>query len=131
MTHSYSLALTDSISKIRFEIGDTSPEAGQGVKPDGNYLHDEELQYILTKEGTFGRALAGVCEVLARMWTKVASASVGPLSEQQGEIAAKWASRAKELRATYGYDTDDTVSGFTAGVINLGFAEVSSGDEYA
>lgn len=133
MGFTYHLALTDTISQLRLEIGDTSPESGQGVKPDGNYYHDEELTYFLTKEGSLGCAAAAVCEALARAWTKIASASVGPLSEQQGEIAAKFSAQARTLRDQYGYgDTAMTTSaGLTAGVINHGFAEIDSTDEYA
>jgi len=134
MSFTYALALTDDISKLRLEIGDTSPEAGAGVKPDGNYYHDEELTYFLTKEGgSLGCAAAALCEALSIAWTKVASASVGPLSEQQGETAAKYAARGATLREQFGWGNAEVIGTETlqVGVLNLGFMATDSGDEYA
>ena len=135
MSFTYSLDFADDISKLRLEIGDTSPETGMGVKPGGAYYHDQELTYFLTKEGSVGCAAAAVCEALAVSWNKVASASVGPLSEQQGEIAAKYAKSAAALRDQFGYGNTAATSAsstLTTGVINLGFmADDSTSDEYA
>lgn len=133
MSFSYSLDLTDSISQLRLEIGDTSPENGAGVKPNGAYLHDEELNYFINKEGSVGCAAAAVCEALSRLWSSVASTSVGPLSEQQGENAAKWDARAKALRDQFGYGDTAAATGKTlaTGVIRLGFMASDSTDEYA
>ena len=135
MSFTYSLDLTDSISQLRLEIGDTSPEKGMGVKPGGDYYHDGELSYFLTKEGnSVGCAAAAVCEALAVAWSKVASTSVGPLSEQQDTIAAKYAAQGRALRDQYGYGNAAALgsTGLQVGVLNLGFmSDDSSGDEYA
>lgn len=100
MAFTYDLA-TD-IGKLRLEIGDTSSIAAHGVKPDGSYITDEELQILLTREGTVGRAAAATCEVLARMYARYVNITVGPRSEQLSQAGAAYAAQAKELRAQYG-----------------------------
>jgi hypothetical protein len=43
MTYTYSPALSDDVSLVRFHIGDKSDE--------GHYLEDEEIQYFVTDSG--------------------------------------------------------------------------------
>jgi hypothetical protein len=98
----FSYDLTTDIGKVRLEIGDTSDVSGKGVKPDGTYLRDDEIQILLTREGTVGRASAAACEVLARMYARFVNITVGPRSEQLSQASAAYAAQAKELRAQYG-----------------------------
>lgn len=101
MTWTYDLS-TD-IGQIRLELGDEKEE--NGVKPDGSNFSDEELTYILTKEGSVGCALAGACEILATQWAKVADSSAGPLSESLSKVQTSYEARAKALRRQYGGGT--------------------------
>ncbi len=94
--------LSTDIGKLRLEIGDTSMFEGKGVKPDGSFITDEELQILLTREGAVGRAAAAACEVLARMYARFVNVTVGPRSEQLSQAGAAYAAQAKELRAQYG-----------------------------
>lgn len=110
MAFSYNLAsgdpLTVEISKVRFELGDTV--AGSGPRANRTNFTDEELTMVLDAQGALGAAnrpmqtVAALCETLSREWTKVASISVGPRSQQFGSVAAEWAKRAASLTLLYG-----------------------------
>lgn len=124
MSYSYSLTLNDDVSRLRLELGDTSPEPKRGVKSNGAYFEDEELTYFMAQEGSLMRALAAACETLARDWSRAASFSVGPHSEQVDSIAAKWDARAMVLRGQYGYGSAEvTGNTITLGTINLSISE--------
>lgn len=99
MSFTYDLSEDDenllNISRVRLELGDTIENAG--VRPDGSNLQDEEILFWLDEEtndipATVGRA----CAALAKVWTNVASLTVGPRREELGQIAKGWADRAKE-----------------------------------
>lgn len=100
MTFTYNLASADAeilrISKVRLELGDTV--ANTGVRPDGTNLQDEEIKVWLGEESNdIQAAAARAARALASMWTTVANITVGPRSEQLGQIADGWAKRADEL----------------------------------
>lgn len=92
--------LDDDIGQLRLELGDDV--SGSGVKPDGSNFTDAQLQAFLDREGSVMRALAAACENLARRWSLVANITVGPRSEQLGQIAGQWSKRGEELRDQYG-----------------------------
>jgi hypothetical protein len=98
MTFSY--VLTADIGKVRFELGDTS--SGSGVRSDGTNLSDEELQMLIDREGTVSLAVAAACEMLSRDWARAASVTVGPRSEQLGQVSGVWAKRALDIRGQTG-----------------------------
>ncbi len=98
MSFTYDLA-TD-IGKVRFEIGDTS--AASGVKPDGSAITDEELQVLLTREGSPGRATAAACEALARMYARFVDIAVGPRRESLSQASKAYLEQAQELRRQFG-----------------------------
>lgn len=98
MTFSYSLA--NDIGMVRFELGDTT--SGSGVRADGSNLSDEEIQLLLTREGSVFGAAAGACEMLARDWAKVSNISIGSRSEGLSKVSAEWSARAVELRNSIG-----------------------------
>lgn len=109
MSFNYDLASTDAaivrISKVRLQIDDTV--AGKGVRPDGSNFTDEELTVFLTREGNDEmRAAAAACEALSVHWSRIASITVGPRSEQAGKVASEYRASAEELRRQYGYGTD-------------------------
>lgn len=121
MTFTYSL--TTDTGKVRLEIGDVT--SGAGVRPDGSNLQDEEIAVWLAREDTVMQAVAAACEALSRQWAAVANTASGPLREDAGEVAGKWAQRAKELRSAYGFG-DSALSG---GVIAGGFLRESVDDD--
>ena len=94
--------LSTDIGKLRLEIGDANPDEGKGVKPDGGYITDEELQVLLDRETTVGRAAAATCEVLARMYARFVDLSVGPRRESASQASQAYLTQARELRAQYG-----------------------------
>lgn len=99
----FTYILTTDIGKLRLEIGDTSPTAGQGVKPDGSYITDEELQVLLAREGSsVGRAAAAACEVLARMYARFVDVAVGPRRESLSQASKAYLEQAQELRRQFG-----------------------------
>jgi hypothetical protein len=128
----YDLANVDetvvAVSTVRFELGDT--QLNRGVRANGANLTDEELTVVYDREGEdVMRTVAGLCEMLARDWSRVASTSVGPRSSQYGAIADQWAKRAAQLREQYG----GLPSGHAFSVAPVradGYAGYASGAEY-
>lgn len=98
--------LTVEISMVRFELEDIV--AGRGPRANGSNFSDEELTMVLGTQGALGaanrpmQAVAALCDTLARGWSKVASTSVGPRSQQFAAVADAFAKRAETLRAQYG-----------------------------
>ena len=105
MTFTYDLASADetvaALSQVRLELGDTT--AGQGVRASSANLADEELAVMLEREGgDVMRTVAAACEMLSRDWSRVASTTIGPRSQQFGTIADQYAKRAAALREQFG-----------------------------
>lgn len=104
MAFTYSLS-TDA-GKVRLELGDTvdaTVSPGQGVRPNGANLTDDEIAYLLAQEENHVmKAVARGCEMLARQWAAAVDLSIGPRSERFDTVSAKWAARAEALRTQYG-----------------------------
>lgn len=98
MTFTYTLA-TD-IGKVRLELNDIT--SGKGVRPDASNLSDEEIQVLLTREGSVMRATAAACELLARAWAAAADIVTGAGTELYSRVSDHWAARAKTLREQHG-----------------------------
>jgi hypothetical protein len=92
--------ISTDIGVVRLELGDD--EEGDGVRPNGKNFTDAQIRYAIDEEGELMRAVAKLCEVLARQWARVADISVGSRSESFGDIAEKYKTRAEELRTVYG-----------------------------
>lgn len=98
--------LTTPVGQVRLEIGDDDATEGHGKRPDGTNLSDAAIQLWLTRAATYqatsdGQVLlaaAYACEQLARDWATVSNVTAPNRSESAGDVAAKWAARAKELR---------------------------------
>jgi hypothetical protein len=107
MTFTYDLINTDpvvvDISKVRLEIGDTVE--GDGVLPDRGNLSDEEIALLLAREGGLMRAVAAICELLARHWARVANITVGPRREDLSKVSEQWADLAESIREQFGFTT--------------------------
>lgn len=89
--------LTSDLGRVRFAIGDTVADAG--VKPDGTNFSDEELDALLTSEGSVAGAVAAALEALARMWASMVDITVGPRSERLGQVASQYATAAASARS--------------------------------
>lgn len=114
------------IGEVRMELGDDTQ--GDGVRPDGANLTDAQVQKLLDREGSVMLAVAAACELLARQWTRVATISVGPRSEQLGAVAAQWQARADKLRAQYG---GAGAAGFSIGTRRTdAYSDAVPGSEY-
>lgn len=136
----------DTLTLVRGEIGDvydtTAPaNRGRGVKPYGDNFSDAEITLALTREGAVEpfterevmRAAARLLEQLSRMWSRMAaSQSVGPRSTSYKQ-AEDYATRAKELRALYGFGAVSAPEGAGAEVGALARSDGYSGyaDELA
>lgn len=126
--------LTLEIARVRFELGDTVE--GRGPRASGANFSDEELTFALDGQGVLGLAnrpylaLAALCEMLARDWSKVASLSIGPRSQQFGAVAEQWSKRAAEIRAQYGGGGTAGIAFSVTPVRNDGYSAYASGDEY-
>lgn len=112
MSFTYDLA-TD-VGKLRLEIGDTAED--EEIKPNGENFSDEELEHLLSDEGSVGRTAARSCEILARMYAPLVDLAVGPQRESLSDAYDHWLSEAKRLRIEHGGGTSRAVS---AGVIPL------------
>ncbi len=107
----FTYVLTTDIGKLRFELGDISATAGKGVKPDGTYITDEEIQLLLDREGSVGRATAAACEVLARMYARFVDIAVGPRREALSQASKAYSELAREFRRQYGGGANRAASG--------------------
>lgn len=120
--------LTTEIGQVRMELGDDVP--GQGVKPDGRNLADDEIQTLLDREGSVMRCVAAACELLARHWARVANISIGSRREDLGAVAEQWRKQAGELRAQYGSPSEGVTS-FSIGAKRAdGYSELMNAGEY-
>ena len=98
MSFTYDLA-TD-IGKTRLKVRDTAE--GKGVLPGRANLSDEEIQVLLTDEGSVGRAVAAAFELLAGAWANVSeSIAAGPRNETFKQ-ADQYRAQAKLYRARFG-----------------------------
>lgn len=111
--------LTTSRGAVRLALNDTV--SGTGPRPDGTNFTDAELDYFLTTAGSdVDAAVARACQALALAWANVASITVGPRSEQYGNISAAYAARAAFIGS----------STLTAGYVSLTFAEVADSNDF-
>lgn len=105
---SFTYDLATSTGKVRFEIGDTTE--GRGIRPNAANFTDEEIEYLVSIEGSNGRAAARAAETLARAWaSEPTDWKLGPESEKQN-AAEYWQAEAKRLRGLYGYADGTTAA---------------------
>lgn len=105
--------LTDR-DKLRLNIGDTVENSGP--KPNGGNFSDNEIAFILTDEGSVGRATARCYEILSTIWAHYADTKIDPRDEKLSQISKQYMAWAKEKRAQYGYSTSTISSGFVTRV---------------
>lgn len=113
MTFTYNLNTatgnTNIISRIRLKIGDFSE--GNGPKPDGSNLSDEEIIAAYEEEGSnTNRAAALLLESLSHAWSAVpGTILVNSISIDPSRTAKHLADRAALLRQRYGFAGSTTV----------------------
>lgn len=128
MTFTYTGALTTDLEKVRFYVGDIT--SGSGVRPSGANFTDEELTGLLTIEGSWGRAVAGVLETLANEYAKLVDLTLGPRREAFGQAAARYADLAAKWREDWGNaNTSGKTAGFHAVTRVDGYSQDVSSDE--
>lgn len=108
MTFTYLGTLATDLDKVRFHLGDTT--ADSGVKPADANFTDDELNGLVTLEGSWPRAVAAGFETLAALWAKHATFNAGATSVNLSDIAGQYRQSAAEWRARYG-----SASAFAAG----------------
>lgn len=124
----FTIDLDTDIGEVRNELGDDYE--GSGVLPSARNFTDVQIQAALTAEGSAMRAVARLCEQLARRWSNAADTTLGPHSVKYGDIAEKWEKRGRDLRVRYGSGDENSLGGLDVGVIALGFQEtVEAGAE--
>jgi len=110
MAFTYDDALSTSRDKVRFYLQDTIEDSGP--KPgDGNFS-DDEIDGLITAEGSWQKAVAAGFETLASAWRRYPNFSADGLRLDRSAIANGYAADAKEWRKRYGYAT--TNAGYTA-----------------
>jgi hypothetical protein len=106
MSFTYDRNLTDSTDKVRFYIQDTS--LNSGPKPDSTNFSDEEIDGVVTAEGTWQRAVAAMYEILAASWSAEVDISVGPRHESLSQAAGRYQDMATQWRTRYGIASSGT-----------------------
>lgn len=89
------------LGRLRFAIGDTTSDAGPLPGATTNFT-DAELNDLITTEGTWQKAVAGACEILANRWAIAPTFSADGMSVSRSDIARMWAQQAIEWRKKYG-----------------------------
>lgn len=88
MTWSYSLTFAADKDKVRFIVGD--------VESDDQQLQDEEINWVLTKNGLFFAA-AQCASALAARYARQANRAEGELRASASQIARAYTQLARDL----------------------------------
>lgn len=98
MSFSYSTALTTSRDKVRFFIGDTT--VNSGPKPSGGNFTDQEIDAVVTMEGSWHKAAALLLRTLASLWMNEATTvKIGPYSVTYTDRAKMYEQKAAEVES--------------------------------
>lgn len=125
MALTYNPALSTNRDKVRFHIRDTT--SGSGPLPSGGNFSDQEIDGMITIEGSWQRAVAGLCETLAMEYARLVETWVGPRKETLSDIAKAFEVRAKALRAQHGYPGGGA---YTVGVTRVdGYSDDVTSDD--
>lgn len=107
MTVTYVGDLSTDLDCVRFYLNDTVEDSGP--RPSDANFDDDELNGLLTVEGSWQKAVAAGFERLAAEWRRHPSFSADGLSVSRSDIANGYAEDAKKWRARYG-TTESTVT---------------------
>jgi len=100
MTFTYAGTLATDLEWVRFHIQDVTVSAGP--KPDGANFTDEELNGLITAEGSKGRAVAACFEALSSIWRTRYNFSTEGQRFDRASVADGFATLAAQWRAKYG-----------------------------
>jgi len=92
--------LSTDLDKVRFYIGDT--DAGDGPLPEDANFSDNELDGLITSEGSWQRAVAAGFETMAARWRRYPDFRADGLSLNRTDIADGYAEDAAKWRRRYG-----------------------------
>jgi hypothetical protein len=106
---SYIGDLSTNRDKVRFHLNDTDP--GNGPLPEDRNFSDNEIDGLITAEGTWQRAIAAGLEALARAWTRHPTFKADGLNLNRSDIAKGYREEAKNWRARFGYTIPIKVAG--------------------
>ncbi len=98
---SFTYTVGTNLGRLRSAIGDTASGSGPLPGSTTNFT-DDELNDLIAIEGTWQKAVAGACEVLANRWATSPNFSADGLSVSRSDIARMWQSQAAEWRKKYG-----------------------------
>lgn len=91
MAWTYSTDLTADKDKVRLEIGDTLSTDGQ--------LQDEEIVYVLTRDGSVTSAAISCCRMLASRYARYVDKEVGDLKKMYSQRVEHYTTLADKLEA--------------------------------
>ena len=100
MAFTYDDALTGNRDKVRFHLQDTVNDAGP--KPGDVNFSDDEIDGLVTAEGSWQRAVAAGFETLASAWIRYPSFRTEALGLNRSDIAKSYQEQAKQWRKRYG-----------------------------
>ena len=100
MAFTYDDALSTSRDKARFYLQDTTEDAGP--KPGDANFSDDELDGLVTTEGSWQKAVAAGFETLPAAWMRYPNFSADGLRLDRSAIAKGYQEQAKTWRRRYG-----------------------------
>ncbi len=100
MSFTYFGNLSTNLDKVRFYIGDKVEDTG--VQPDGTNFTDEEIEGVLATEGSWQRAVAGIFETLALMYSPQVDFKLGPRAESRSQRSEAYAAQGATWRKKFG-----------------------------
>ena len=112
MTYTYLENLATDRDRVRFYLQDTV--VGKGPKPADANFADEEINGLITLEGSWQRAVAAGFETLASAWQRYPNFTADGLNVQRSDIAKGYAASAAEWRKLYGSATSTSRAGSRA-----------------
>lgn len=95
--------LSTNRDKVRFYVNDTTES--DGPKPGSGNFTDEEIDGLVTAEGSWQRAVAAIFEVLAGTYAQLVDITVGPRRESLSQTAGAYQSLAQMWRQRHGGGT--------------------------
>lgn len=96
--------LDTPVGQVRFQLGDRIE--GSGVLPNGANLADEDIEFLLTQQGSdVMRAVAAAAEIIRRSWAQAVNTTVGPMRQELEAIYKHWEAESARLLTQYGSAT--------------------------
>ena len=89
--------------KVRFHIHDVTE--GAGPLPNDLNFQDEEIEAVISLEGTWQRGVARCLETLAAAWRLYPNIESDQFGLSRSHISRGYAEQAQEWREQYGYPT--------------------------